>query len=68
MTTDLSNNNNKTPQNGLLLNSKLLYNLKAVISHYGTHNYGHYICYRKFRGHGGELVMNRFMWLQKKKY
>ena len=50
MTTDLSNNNNKTPQNGLLLNSKLLYNLKAVISHYGTHNYGHYICYRKFRG------------------
>lgn len=50
VTTDLSNNNNKTPQNGLLLNSKLLYNLKAVISHYGTHNYGHYICYRKFRG------------------
>lgn len=28
----------------------LLYNLKAVISHYGTHNYGHYICYRRFRG------------------
>ncbi|OVF07696.1 putative ubiquitin-specific protease [Clavispora lusitaniae] len=31
-------------------NEKLLYNLKAVISHYGTHNYGHYICYRKYRG------------------
>lgn len=31
-------------------NQNLLYNLKAVISHYGTHNYGHYICYRKFRG------------------
>lgn len=31
-------------------NSELLYNLKAVISHYGTHNYGHYICYRKLRG------------------
>lgn len=31
-------------------NPKLLYNLKAVISHYGTHNYGHYICYRKLRG------------------
>ncbi|EGW31673.1 uncharacterized protein SPAPADRAFT_62284 [Spathaspora passalidarum NRRL Y-27907] len=29
---------------------KLLYNLKSVISHYGTHNYGHYICYRKLRG------------------
>ncbi|CUM67518.1 uncharacterized protein PRCAT00005217001 [Priceomyces carsonii] len=28
----------------------LRYNLKAVISHYGTHNYGHYICYRKLRG------------------
>lgn len=31
-------------------NPDLFYNLKAVISHYGTHNYGHYICYRKFRG------------------
>lgn len=31
-------------------NEKLFYNLKAVISHYGTHNYGHYICYRKLRG------------------
>ncbi|KAF3986446.1 hypothetical protein FT663_04798 [Candidozyma haemuli var. vulneris] len=31
-------------------NRDLLYNLKAVISHYGTHNYGHYICYRKYRG------------------
>ncbi|KAI5969794.1 UBP1 [Candida margitis] len=31
-------------------NPKLLYNLKAVIVHFGTHNYGHYICYRKLRG------------------
>lgn len=31
-------------------NEKLMYNLKAAISHYGTHNYGHYICYRKHRG------------------
>ncbi|KAI5952678.1 UBP1 [Candida jiufengensis] len=31
-------------------NPSLLYNLKAVIIHYGTHNYGHYICYRKLRG------------------
>lgn len=34
----------------LLGNPDLLYNLKAVISHYGTHNYGHYICYRRLRG------------------
>lgn len=27
-----------------------LYKLRAVISHMGTHNYGHYICYRHFRG------------------
>lgn len=26
------------------------YSLVAVISHYGTHNYGHYICYRRLRG------------------
>lgn len=31
-------------------NPALVYNLKAVIAHYGTHNYGHYICYRRFRG------------------
>lgn len=31
-------------------NPNLLYKLKAVISHFGTHNYGHYICYRKLRG------------------
>ncbi|KAM9940472.1 hypothetical protein OXX80_000066 [Metschnikowia pulcherrima] len=28
----------------------LKYRLKAVISHMGTHNYGHYICYRRWRG------------------
>lgn len=31
-------------------NPDLVYNLKAVVSHYGTHNYGHYICYRRLRG------------------
>lgn len=31
-------------------NENLKYNLKAVISHFGTHNYGHYICYRRLRG------------------
>ena len=30
--------------------NELNYSLKAVISHYGTHNYGHYICYKKIRG------------------
>ncbi|GMM37416.1 ubiquitin-specific protease [Saccharomycopsis crataegensis] len=29
---------------------ELVYNLKAVIVHYGTHNYGHYIAFRKYRG------------------
>ncbi|KAG0687055.1 hypothetical protein C6P40_002959 [Pichia californica] len=28
----------------------LKYNLKSVISHFGTHNYGHYIAFRKHRG------------------
>lgn len=45
-TSDSSGNQN----NFTSLNPKLLYNLKAVISHFGTHNYGHYICYRRLRG------------------
>lgn len=44
--TDVSNNSMITEP----ANPKLVYDLKAVISHYGTHNYGHYICYRKLRG------------------
>lgn len=28
----------------------LRYTLKSVISHFGTHNYGHYIAFRKIRG------------------
>lgn len=28
----------------------LTYALRSVIVHYGTHNYGHYIAFRKFRG------------------
>jgi len=28
----------------------LNYKLKSVISHYGTHNYGHYIAFKKLRG------------------
>ena len=28
----------------------LTYSLRSVIVHYGTHNYGHYIAFRKFRG------------------
>lgn len=30
--------------------SPLTYSLRSVIVHYGTHNYGHYIAYRKYRG------------------
>lgn len=39
-----------TGQVPFALNKDLLYNLKAVITHMGTHHYGHYICYRKWRG------------------
>ncbi|CCH59434.1 hypothetical protein TBLA_0B06080 [Henningerozyma blattae CBS 6284] len=28
----------------------LTYELRSVIVHYGTHNYGHYIAFRKYRG------------------
>ncbi|AMD20506.1 HDL238Cp [Eremothecium sinecaudum] len=28
----------------------LTYSLRSVIVHYGSHNYGHYIAFRKFRG------------------
>jgi len=31
-------------------NSPLTYQLKSVIIHYGSHNYGHYIAFRKIRG------------------
>lgn len=27
----------------------LIYNLNSVVVHYGSHNFGHYICYRKCR-------------------
>lgn len=43
---DTSNGSNEKPAS----DSKFVYNLKAVISHFGTHNYGHYICFRKHRG------------------
>ncbi|ODQ47700.1 hypothetical protein PICMEDRAFT_21492, partial [Pichia membranifaciens NRRL Y-2026] len=33
----------------------LKYELKSVISHFGTHNYGHYIAYRKHRGNWWHL-------------
>lgn len=38
------------PETPVPSNPQLVYQLKAVIAHYGTHNYGHYICYRKLRG------------------
>lgn len=47
---ELMNIPSEQPIDTIKGNPDLLYNLKAVISHYGTHNYGHYICYRKYRG------------------
>ncbi|OBA19649.1 cysteine proteinase [Metschnikowia bicuspidata var. bicuspidata NRRL YB-4993] len=40
----------ETYQSPPIENEDLKYRLKAVISHMGTHNYGHYICYRRWRG------------------
>ncbi|CAL9731412.1 ubiquitin carboxyl-terminal hydrolase 1 [Monosporozyma unispora] len=47
--------NNKPPLNLLpkisnLPATPLTYSLRSVIIHYGTHNYGHYIAFRKYRG------------------
>ncbi|KAH3666101.1 hypothetical protein OGAPHI_004290 [Ogataea philodendri] len=41
---------NKLEQEKESTPSGLMYSLKSVISHFGTHNYGHYIAYRKYRG------------------
>ena len=50
--------NNLTPvstqaieANSTTTSPDLLYKLKAVVVHYGSHNFGHYICYRRCR-HG----------------
>ncbi|OUM54788.1 hypothetical protein BVG19_g4217 [[Candida] boidinii] len=37
-------------KNEIQTENGLKYSLKSVISHYGTHNYGHYIAFRKYRG------------------
>ena len=34
---------------GISLSNQTLYNLRAVITHYGRHENGHYMCYRKHR-------------------
>lgn len=34
---------------GVSLSNQMLYNLRAVITHYGRHENGHYMCYRKHR-------------------
>lgn len=50
VSTSITESDSIINQNLIPNNSKLLYNLKAVIPHFGSHNYGHYICYREFRG------------------
>jgi ubiquitin carboxyl-terminal hydrolase 1 len=42
----------KQDENSIKLDygNTLKYQLKSVISHFGTHNYGHYIAFRKHRG------------------
>lgn len=35
---------------GHVKHNQLKYQLKAVVSHFGTHNYGHYIAFKKIRG------------------
>lgn len=41
---------NIMPKVSSLPASPLTYSLRSVIIHYGTHNYGHYIAFRKYRG------------------
>ncbi|GMG56534.1 unnamed protein product [Ambrosiozyma monospora] len=38
-----------TNASSIVINDKLTYSLKSAISHFGTHNYGHYIAFRKYR-------------------
>ncbi|TID21227.1 hypothetical protein CANINC_003507 [Pichia inconspicua] len=47
------NNINLDPREPLRASNNQLpiyYSLKSVVSHFGTHNYGHYIAYRKHNG------------------
>lgn len=37
------------PKHHISSPDSLIYNLKSVVVHYGSHNFGHYICYRKCR-------------------
>ncbi|ODV75824.1 ubiquitin-specific protease UBP1, partial [Cyberlindnera jadinii NRRL Y-1542] len=40
----------QNPMSNDSLEGPLVYQLRSVIVHYGTHNYGHYIAYRRYRG------------------
>lgn len=51
--THLPNQETRLPKQPLQANGvdhNINYKLRAVILHMGTHNYGHYICYRHYRG------------------
>lgn len=40
----------KPPSTSSVSATPLTYSLRSVVVHYGTHNYGHYIAFRKYRG------------------
>lgn len=47
---DSTNFDPRTKMHGLPSGSEDLYDLKAAVVHYGSANFGHYICFRKFHG------------------
>ena len=47
---DSTNFDPRTKMHGLPAGSEDLYDLKAAVVHYGSANFGHYICFRKFHG------------------
>lgn len=45
----LTNRNKQSHNRNEISPDSLIYLLKAVVVHYGSHNFGHYICYRRCR-------------------
>lgn len=40
----------------VLSNAQQIYDLRAVVTHYGRHENGHYVCYRKYRSPAKETI------------